>query len=77
MNLILLKRADVIFVNNYAFDAALNQSIMAKFLDIKDTCKIVSLKSFAPVDKRTTLHRSNAIESIFEVKEVCVFIVNI
>ncbi len=63
-------RADVIFVNNYAFDAALNHSIIAKFLDIKDTCQIVSLKSFAPVDRRTTLHRSNAIESIFEVKEV-------
>ena len=43
---------------------------MAKFLDIKESCKIISLRSFLPVDRRPSLHRSNAIESIFSVKEL-------
>nr|KAJ3420738.1 Nucleosomal histone H3-Lys79 methylase [Polyrhizophydium stewartii] len=64
-----ISRADVIFVNNYAFDAALNQGILAKFLDLKDSAKVISLRSFVPVDRRPSLRRSNAIESIFTVKE--------
>ena len=40
-----------------------------KFLDIKETCKVITLKSFAPVG-RNSLRRINAIESIFSIKEV-------
>lgn len=43
-----LRRADVVFVNNYIFDAELNQAILDKFLDLKDGAKVISLKSFAP-----------------------------
>ncbi|EGF77828.1 hypothetical protein BATDEDRAFT_91271 [Batrachochytrium dendrobatidis JAM81] len=64
-----ISRADVIFVNNYAFDAELNLGIIAKFLDLKESAKVVSLRSFVPVDRRPSLRRSNAIESIFTVKE--------
>lgn len=45
-----MKRADVILVNNQAFTAPLNQSLVHKFLDLKDGCKIVSLRSFVPDD---------------------------
>ncbi|KAJ3288674.1 Nucleosomal histone H3-Lys79 methylase [Borealophlyctis nickersoniae] len=67
-----LKRADVIFVNNYAFDAELNQGILAKFLDLKESATVISLRSFVPVDRRPSLRRSNAIESIFTVREVSI-----
>jgi len=43
-----MERADVILVNNQAFTPDLNQSLVHKFLDLKDGCKIVSLRSFVP-----------------------------
>ncbi|RAL68398.1 hypothetical protein DID88_007129 [Monilinia fructigena] len=43
-----MKRADVILVNNEVFNPALNQSLVDLFLDLKEGCKIVSLKSFVP-----------------------------
>ncbi|KAI9202104.1 histone methylation protein DOT1-domain-containing protein [Polychytrium aggregatum] len=64
-----IRRADIIFVNNYAFDAQLNQRILHKFLDLKDTAKVVSLKNFVPIDRKVSLRRSNAIESIFSIEE--------
>ena len=57
-------------VLSYAFDAALNQGILAKFLDLKENARIISLRSFVPVDRRPSLRNINAIESIFTVKEV-------
>lgn len=41
-----LKRADVVLVNNQAFSPALNSNLMQRFLDLKDGCRIVSLKPF-------------------------------
>lgn len=41
-----LKRADVILVNNQAFTPDLNAKLVNVFLDLKEGCKIVSLKSF-------------------------------
>ncbi|KAJ3054412.1 Nucleosomal histone H3-Lys79 methylase [Rhizophlyctis rosea] len=68
----ILCSADVIFVNNYAFSAELNQMILAKFLDLKEGAKVISLKSFVPGAStgRLASRRSNAIESIFKVKEM-------
>ncbi|KAI9649006.1 Nucleosomal histone H3-Lys79 methylase [Ciborinia camelliae] len=43
-----MKRADVILVNNQVFDPSLNDSLVRLFLDLKDGCKIVSLKTFVP-----------------------------
>ncbi len=43
-----MRRADVILVNNQAFTPQLNQNLTDLFLDLKDGCKIVSLKSFVP-----------------------------
>ena len=41
-----LKRADVVLVNNKAFTSNLNDRLIALFLDLKPGCKVVSLKSF-------------------------------
>ncbi|EHK96665.1 putative Histone-lysine N-methyltransferase, H3 lysine-79 specific [Glarea lozoyensis 74030] len=43
-----MKRADVILVNNQAFTSQLNQALVNLFLDLKDGCKIISLKPFVP-----------------------------
>ncbi len=43
-----LKRADVILVNNQAFNPDLNNKLTLKFLDLKEGARIVSLKSFVP-----------------------------
>lgn len=43
-----LAKADVILVNNYAFSSELNDSLVNMFLDLKNGCRIVSLKSFVP-----------------------------
>ncbi|KAF2429699.1 histone-lysine N-methyltransferase, H3 lysine-79 specific [Tothia fuscella] len=44
----ILKKADVVLVNNQAFTPELNDNLVMKFLDLKDGCKVVSLKSFVP-----------------------------
>jgi len=41
-----IKRADVILVNNQAFTSQLNQNLIHLFLDLRDGCKIISLKQF-------------------------------
>ncbi|KAF1346078.1 histone H3 methyltransferase [Delphinella strobiligena] len=43
-----LRRADVVLVNNQAFAPDLNSNLITMFLDLKDGCKIVSLKPFKP-----------------------------
>lgn len=43
-----LKRADVVLVNNQAFGPELNSKLVDRFLDLKEGCRIVSLKSFKP-----------------------------
>ena len=48
----ILKRADVILINNQAFTAELNDKLKYKFLDLKEGAQIVSLKYF-----RDPLHR--------------------
>ncbi|KAJ3402121.1 Nucleosomal histone H3-Lys79 methylase [Chytriomyces hyalinus] len=59
-----LQRADVVFVNNYAFDAKLNLRILERFLDLKDGCVVISLKLFG-----SGLGNENALENMFRVKE--------
>ncbi|KAJ9602923.1 Nucleosomal histone H3-Lys79 methylase [Cladophialophora chaetospira] len=41
-----LKRADVVLINNQAFTAKLNNSLTQVILDLKEGCQIVSLKPF-------------------------------
>lgn len=43
-----IRKADVVLVNNQVFNPDLNQSLVDLFLDLKEGCKIVSLKTFVP-----------------------------
>jgi H3 lysine-79-specific histone-lysine N-methyltransferase len=57
-----MRRADVILVNNEVFGSDLNQNLIDMFLDLKDGCKIVSLKSFVPTGyKRTPRNTENPV----------------
>lgn len=40
-----LKRADVVLVNNQAFTSKLNDTLVTMFLDLKQGCKIISLRN--------------------------------
>ncbi|GAB7363990.1 hypothetical protein MBLNU230_g4550t1 [Neophaeotheca triangularis] len=52
-----LRTADLVLVNNQAFTPALNDTLRYMFLDLKDGCKIVSLKPFVPEGWRITEHK--------------------
>lgn len=43
-----LRKADVVLINNEVFSAELNQHLTDLFLDLKDGCQVVSLKTFVP-----------------------------
>lgn len=45
-----LKRADVLLVNNFAFEPDLNQKLLDIFLDLKEGAQIFSLKPFVPAN---------------------------
>ena len=49
-----LPRADVIVVNNQVFTPELNEKLTNLFLDLKEGCRIVSLKSFVPAGHKMT-----------------------
>lgn len=44
----MLRRADVLLVNNFAFEPDLNQKLLDMFLDLKEGAMIFSLKPFVP-----------------------------
>ncbi|KAI9164425.1 Nucleosomal histone H3-Lys79 methylase [Blastocladiella emersonii ATCC 22665] len=63
----LVRKADVVFVNNYVFQPKLNRALLELFLDLKDGARVVSLREFAPVDNRITARNADSIEALFEV----------
>ncbi|KAI7871696.1 histone-lysine N-methyltransferase, H3 lysine-79 specific [Spinellus fusiger] len=64
-----LKRADVLLVNNYAFDAATNHALAQLFLDLKEGTRIISLKSFVPKNHKLNQRTLHMPESILHVKK--------
>lgn len=56
-----LPQADVVLVNNQAFTPDLNDKLVHLFLDLKDGCQIVSLKSFIPAGHKITERNRNAV----------------
>lgn len=50
----ILRKADVLLVNNQAFTPELNDDLISLFLDLKEGCQIVSLKSFVPSGHKIT-----------------------
>ncbi|KAK2808276.1 Nucleosomal histone H3-Lys79 methylase [Emmonsiellopsis sp. PD_5] len=55
-----LHRADVVLINNQAFTPQLNNELINHFLDMKEGCKIVSLKSFVPAGHRIQARNLNS-----------------
>ncbi|RMZ75948.1 hypothetical protein DV738_g5248, partial [Chaetothyriales sp. CBS 135597] len=65
-----LKRADVILINNQAFTADLNDKLKLKFLDLKEGCRIVSLKCFRHPHHVIKQANVNDPVNVLEVKEM-------
>ncbi|KXH45835.1 histone methylation protein DOT1 [Colletotrichum salicis] len=63
-----MKRADVVLVNNQAFTPQLNAELVNMFLDLKQGCKIVSLKSF--VNDQGTRNANDIASNILEVEHL-------
>lgn len=63
----ILQKADVVLVNNQAFTPELNDSLSRLFLDLKEGCRVVSLKSFAP--KKITSRNLNSTCNVLDVVE--------
>lgn len=64
-----LKRADVVVVNNQVFNPETNQELLNKFLDLKEGCKIVSLQSFVPDGWELTARNSENPVNLFTVSK--------
>ncbi|KAL8658148.1 MAG: hypothetical protein Q9226_001231 [Calogaya cf. arnoldii] len=64
-----LPKADVILVNNQAFTPELNDRLTSHFLDLKEGCQVVSLKSFVPAGHRITSRNLNSAYNVLEVEE--------
>lgn len=60
-----LRRADVVLVNNKVFPQAYNNALLDKFLDLKDGARVVSLESFAGGGKHG-VRNENSIANLFD-----------
>ena len=65
-----LKRADVVLINNQAFTPALNDALMMHFLDLKEGCQIVSLKSFVPHGHKIQVRNVDSAVNLLTVEEL-------
>ncbi|OKL56149.1 Histone-lysine N-methyltransferase, H3 lysine-79 specific [Talaromyces atroroseus] len=65
-----LKRADVVLINNQAFTPQLNNELINHFLDMKEGCKIVSLKSFVPAGHKITSRNLNSPINLLDVRRL-------
>lgn len=60
-----LKKADVVLVNNQAFTPQLNDILLSMFLDLKDGCQVVSLKPFVPVGHKMSVRNYGSTANLF------------
>ncbi|KAJ1919253.1 Nucleosomal histone H3-Lys79 methylase [Mycoemilia scoparia] len=65
----ILKKANVVLVNNYAFDSRLNQNLMQLFLDLEDGTQIISLRPFVSMDFKISARNAGSPESILTIKK--------
>ncbi|KAN0080487.1 S-adenosyl-L-methionine-dependent methyltransferase [Elaphomyces granulatus] len=63
-----LQRADVVLINNQAFTPQLNNELINHFLDMKEGCQIVSLKSFVPVGHKIQSRNLNSPINLLTIK---------
>jgi H3 lysine-79-specific histone-lysine N-methyltransferase len=64
-----LKRADVVLINNQAFTPQLNNELVNHFLDLKEGCQIVSLKSFVPAGHKIQSRNLNSPINLLKVAQ--------
>ncbi|KAL8735959.1 MAG: hypothetical protein Q9166_000521 [cf. Caloplaca sp. 2 TL-2023] len=64
-----LSKADVVLVNNQAFTPELNDRLTSHFLDLKEGCQVVSLKSFVPSGHKITSRNLNSAYNVLDVVE--------
>lgn len=65
-----LKKADVVLINNQAFTPSLNDRLIMHFLDLKEGCQIVSLKSFVPHGHKMQARNMGSPINVLHVKEL-------
>ena len=65
----ILGTADAVLVNNQVFTPELNEALTNLFLDLKDGCRIVSLKSFVPSDHKITSRNLNSPYNVLSVEK--------
>lgn len=65
----LLPKADVVLVNNQAFTPQLNERLTSLFLDLKEGCLVVSLKSFVPAGHKISSRNLYSPFNILEVEQ--------
>lgn len=64
-----LRKADVVLINNQAFTPELNNKLINYFLDMKEGCQIVSLKSFVPAGHKIQSRNLNSPINLLSVKK--------
>ncbi|MCJ1288806.1 Nucleosomal histone H3-Lys79 methylase [Xylographa carneopallida] len=65
----ILPKADVVLVNNQAFTPQLNERLTSLFLDLKEGCRIVSLKSFVPAGHKISARNLYSPFNVLEVEQ--------
>ncbi|XP_050497396.1 histone-lysine N-methyltransferase, H3 lysine-79 specific isoform X2 [Diabrotica virgifera virgifera] len=65
-----INQATIVFVNNFAFGPAVDHQLKERFADLKDGAKIVSSKSFCPLNFRITDRNLSDIGTIMHVSEM-------
>jgi H3 lysine-79-specific histone-lysine N-methyltransferase len=64
-----LRKADVVLINNQAFTPQLNDKLVNHFLDLKEGCQIVSLKSFVPTGHKIQSRNLNSPLNLLSVEK--------
>lgn len=65
-----INSASIVFVNNFAFGPAVDHQLKERFADLKDGARIVSSKSFCPLNFRITDRNLSDIGTIMYVREL-------
>lgn len=65
-----INQASIVFVNNFAFGPSVDHQLKERFADLRDGARIVSSKSFCPLNFRITDRNLSDIGTIMHVSEM-------
>lgn len=65
-----INQASIVFVNNFAFGPSVDHQLKERFADLRDGARIVSSKSFCPLNFRITDRNLSDIGTIMHVSEI-------